>query len=146
MSLLIEESMAPDQKHVTKRCFACGGEFPLSSFYKHSAMADGHLNKCKTCCKSQARRNRRKRVEYYRDYDRARGNRQGLEYTQDYRQRFPLKYKAHCAVNNALRDGRIVKEACCICGNTDTVAHHEDYTKPLNVIWLCSVHHRWIHS
>lgn len=34
-----------------KVCFKCGIEKDLNSFYKHSEMKDGHLNKCKTCTK-----------------------------------------------------------------------------------------------
>lgn len=53
----------------------------------------------------------------------------------------PHKKTATTAVNNALRDGRITKEPCMICGNYESQSHHEDYSKPLDVNWLCVRHH-----
>jgi hypothetical protein len=32
-----------------KQCFECGETKELSSFHKHKAMKDGHLNKCRSC-------------------------------------------------------------------------------------------------
>lgn len=126
---------------VVKACFKCGETKPLSDFYKHPMMADGHLGKCKECNKRDVRENRKAKVEYYRAYDISRGSRKTYEDHKKYRAENPKKYKAHSAVSNAVRDGKLVRQPCDVCGREDSHAHHCDYDKPLDVVWLCPVHH-----
>ena len=45
----------------------------------------------------------------------------------------------------AIKTGRIVRLPCEACGEENTHGHHEDYTKPLDVIWLCPIHHKEAH-
>lgn len=52
----------------------------------------------------------------------------------------PEKVKAHRKIFTEVRAGRIIPQKC-FCGKKGE-AHHEDYTKPLEVIWLCKKHHR----
>lgn len=130
-----------------KQCFKCGIDKPLSEFYKHKQMGDGYLNKCKECTKKDVNKHRKENIERIRAYDRARGNRQTKQYRDNYKQRFPNKYKAHNMVSNAIRDKKLFKEPCEICGTTEKIhAHHDDYLKPLNVRWLCAAHHHQWHS
>lgn len=129
-----------------KTCFKCFVEKPLSEFYKHKMMSDGHLNKCKECNKLDVRLNRLDKIDYYRGYDRDRGNRLPPGHSTVYNAKFPNKAFAHHAVSNAVRDGKLVRQDCEACGSSKYVhAHHDDYNKPLEVRWLCAAHHRQWH-
>lgn len=129
-----------------KVCFKCQRELPLSEFYKHKQMADGRLNKCKSCARKDATEHRNANIERIRAYDRMRGSRQDASYTKEYRERFPNKYKAHGIVCRAIRAGKLFSEPCDECGSEDNMhAHHDDYLKPLNVRWLCAACHRQWH-
>lgn len=130
---------------MTKICFKCNHVLPITCFYKHCQMADGHLNKCKECTKKDALEHRLANLDKIRAYDRERGNRLTPEYTKNYRNTYPNKYKATSMVNYAINSNKLFSEPCEICGNERTHAHHDDYLKPLNVRWLCAAHHRQWH-
>lgn len=42
---------------------------------------------------------------------------------------------------NAVYKGKIIRQACEVCGEAKTEGHHFDYSKPLEVRWLCHKHH-----
>lgn len=51
---------------------------------------------------------------------------------------------SHRVVAIALSVGWLTRADCEQCGASDTVAHHDDYQRPLDVRWLCHVcHRRW---
>jgi hypothetical protein len=129
-----------------KICFKCGSEKPFDEFYRHPGMADGRLGKCKSCVKTDVAANYRKNREYYAEYERQRFQNSERKialrrYAKQRRQRQPEKYRAAVATSNAIRDGRLVKQPCEQCGAQIVEAHHEDYSKPLDVKWLCRKHH-----
>jgi transcription elongation factor Elf1 len=134
-----------------KACFKCGKEQPLSEFYKHKEMADGHLNKCKSCTKKDTR-NRRfgdKREEVLK-YDRERAHllhrkENHKRVTSKWEKKFPERRYASGVVAHALKAGKIQKLPCLICGGKSE-AHHPDYSRPLDVVWLCSAHHKQAHA
>jgi hypothetical protein len=61
-----------------------------------------------------------------------------------YKEQNPEKQRAHNAVNNAIRAGKLERQPCEVCG-ANAHAHHEDYAKPLDVRWLCPAHHGEVH-
>lgn len=140
-----------------KTCFKCGQAKPLDDFYAHPRMADGHLNKCKECTKSDASKDYRRKVSAPAglEAERARGrdkyarlyrvgpNWQSPEAPHD------VKMRARNALANAVRDGKVVKpKACEDCGVRDCRihGHHLDYYRPLMVTWLCPRCHRRRHA
>lgn len=132
----------------TKTCFKCREEKPVEEFYRHPKMADGHLGKCKECAKRDVKANYANRREQYSDYEQGRNvARREIkrEYERLHNLRNPEKYKARYAVTNAIRDGRLQRQPCEICGDA-AQAHHEDYSKPFEIRWLCFTHHRGEHG
>ena len=130
----------------TKVCKLCYKRLDVSEFYAFPKSPDGLGYKCKECAKLAARNNYAKNRDRYAQYERERFQRPErkalcIKYQQKRRQRSPEKYQARTAVQNALRDGLLVKGACAVCGSVETEAHHTDYAKPLEVIWLCRQHH-----
>lgn len=55
------------------------------------------------------------------------------------------KNKARGASKQAVRTGRLVRGPCEKCGEAKTEGHHDDYSKPLEIRWLCKKHHSEVH-
>lgn len=147
---------------ITKTCFKCLESLPLNSFYVHKAMADGRLNKCKNCTKKQVVIYQKLNREKVLAYDKKRnmipqrldaikafskteaGKKIQRKAQQTYRHEHPDRKHAHSLVFQALKNGLLNRLPCIVCGET-AEAHHPDYSRPLDVIWLCSMHYREVH-
>ncbi len=136
------------------KCVKCNKIKGSSEFYAND-------RSCKECRKALANSNRAANLEYYQEYDRLRGqlpHRKKLvkklykekyhkpEYSKPrsmkWKEKHPEKRKVHIIIGNAIRDGKIARGPCERCGKLKGVhAHHEDYSKPLEVTWLCEEHH-----
>jgi hypothetical protein len=94
-----------------KICFKCNKNKPLTDYYKHPKMGDGHLNKCKECTKDDVNKRYKEKVkdEHWLEYERERGRtkyyrlgyRKSLKpigaFTKNgqlYKEKYPEKYKA----------------------------------------------------
>ena len=149
----------------SKVCFKCNVRKPLTEFYKHKQMADGHLNKCKECNKKDVKENTVKNKDYYLEYDRNRNSlphrvearaiyaqtQEGREAARKAKEKWGeenvIKRAASTIVGNAVRDGRIIKpENCEECNAVPSRlhGHHDNYDYPMIVRWLCSkCHTKW---
>ena len=133
-----------------KKCKACSVDFDESEFYK------GHA-KCKPCTRAAVRRNRVEKLDYYRAYDRLRFYEHGARGKASkeavsrgsaaWVARNAEKRSAHLAVEKAVKRGDMTKPLLCeTCSEQRPLhGHHDDYSKPLEVRWLCSPCHRAWH-
>lgn len=107
---------------------------------------------CKECSKKATTEHRIKNIEYYRAYDIARAKKReriesSMLVTKRRRKEEDGYSKAHSIVARAIKTGLIIRKPCQMCGETKNIhAHHDDYKQPLNVMWLCPMHHKARHS
>ena len=138
--------------HSSKICFKCNKTLPLTEFYKHFAMGDGHLNKCKECTKKDVLLHRQNNIERIRAYDNKRAklphNKAAhVANTRKRRSEDSRYMRAHNAVARAVKKGILIKTNCQWCDREDNVhGHHDNYDEPLKVMWLCPVCHRQRHN
>lgn len=126
------------------RCRFCLEFKQDSEFYKSDKTG------CKDCIRKRVGANRLAKIDYYREYDRMRASMphrlaQNIAIGRRWRSQHPLRRKAQVVVGNALRDGRLARLPCLICGEK-AEAHHTHYDAPLEVVWLCSAHHKQAHA
>ena len=136
---------------MVKKCFKCLKVKDLNDFYRHPQMSDGHLGKCKECAKVDSRGNYKQEIVAKKAYEKKRTQdphrkAKKLEYQRTRRKNRPERNKAYMAVSRAVKNGKLVKMSCRDCGDKKVEAHHSDYSKPLDVAWLCFACHRREHG
>lgn len=129
------------------QCNVCGQQFNLDNFYSSIKTY------CKTHWKQKVKENRESKSEYYRAYDRERAKQPdridaAKQIFIRWRKQNPERRAAQIYLNNALRDGRVIRWPTCALPDCEQKpeAHHPDYTKPLSVVWLCAPHHKQAHA
>lgn len=126
-----------------KLCSKCGVPKLGTEFYKDRAAKGGLQSYCKRCDKERRKyRCGGKRDGMYKVGDRTKLN----TYKRAYRRRNIVKALARDQVHNCIRKRVLVKCPCEVCGRYKVEAHHCDYLKPLDVMWLCKEHHNLWHQ
>lgn len=143
-----------------KKCFKCGQEKERTEFYKHPQMGDGLLGKCKECTKKDtaereliksmdpewvASERKRHREKSLRARLAGKISKCSTSARKRWREKNKHKIKAQARVAQAIRKGVLKRLPCEVCGDPNSHGHHHDYSKPLDVWWLCSKHHGEAH-
>ena len=134
-----------------KKCPQCEKTKSADDFYRNDKMTSGFLSKCKSCVCSNVRKHRLQNIEKARQYDseRAKTDKRiasSIEQTKKWRGQDSRRAKCHSAVARAVKSGRLSRLPCSVCGNAKSIAHHEDYDRPLDVVWYCQEHHKARHA
>lgn len=90
-------------------------------------------------------KNREKFRAYNKEYNRRWRQANGYHHERRSQKRYPEKERARRLLQVAVYNGSIVRSPCEVCADTTSEAHHDDYTKPLDVRWLCRRHHTEVH-
>jgi ribosomal protein S27AE len=143
-------------------CKSCGAKSDTSKFYA------GFSQLCAECHKSNVRANRAAKTDYYRKYDamrfqsdaRVKDRHKAYQKTEAGRAAMTAsrikwavnnaeKRAAHIILGNRVKSGSIKKPSECEnCGQSHSKihGHHHDYSKPLDVKWLCPKCHTAEHK
>lgn len=133
-----------------KYCPTCQQTKPSAEFYRKAGASDGLRSECKECWRARDKAWRAanpKQMHVNLKRWRHRYPEKATAATRRHRRRYPEKRKAQNEVNHAIRDGRLTRpDLCENCGGpgqpfdddrAPIQAHHHDYSKPLDVEWLC---------
>jgi Protein of unknwon function (DUF3310) len=137
---IAEDANNFDNKPISfiKICTKCNISKDISEYYKSINSRDGFESLCKSC-KSDYYKNKKenKKLLSFKDIP---------PHKKWWVAENKLKNIAHSKVRYAITKGELIRQPCERCGTTvEVVAHHEDYNKPLEVMWLCKFHHKERH-
>ena len=135
----------------SKVCTRCGKRKPCLQFNKRRASSDGLQPNCRKCTREKDQWNAARpevKAQVKRNvakfFARPENANKRTEYTRKHNQKYPEKTVSRQALLNAVRDGKLIRQPCSVCGKPNADAHHDDYSKPFEVRWFCTKHHREI--
>jgi transcription elongation factor Elf1 len=115
-------------------CIKCDQSKSLDEFPLRSDRF-GHYTTCKSC-----------KSVYQKQYSKSKaGKLVQVKADQARKEKFAHKRNARSKTFTAIKNGTIQVLPCLICGDK-AEAHHHDYSRPLDVMWLCKTHHKETHN
>jgi hypothetical protein len=133
-----------------KVCSDCGTEKSKTEFQKRNASVDGLTASCKQCLKERDAKRYKKEREVRLARQKAylatpKGKAAHKRATEKWQAENKVRRAAHIILGNALKYKTITRQPCWVCGKK-AEAHHPDYSRPLDVVWLCKEHHQEVHQ
>ena len=149
-----------------RSCVCCLKVKNLSDFGSTKAFKSGLDSSCRDCRLEKVRSYRatpngraksRGTVERYHKSPKGRAAKRRYEETENgrekrrehasvHREKHPVKIRARLIAHYAEKCGKIERKPCGVCSDAKTEAHHIDYSRPLDVVWLCKTHHDVAHD
>jgi hypothetical protein len=145
--------MRHDPRARKRRCTRCGEVRLVEEFPPHKKTRDGRNSICRACLRRMAREYRRRNQEHYRRI--ARESRRRHYFPGKFAALSPeeaAKCRSRDAAKQALKSGRLRRpDRCQACGRPPSPTlriemHHPDYSRPLDVVFLCSLCHGQAHQ
>ena len=139
-------------------CKTCTKLLASDAFYA------SNKTRCKECVRSSVSAYRLANVDRIRQYDKFRASQPHRVAARAEYQKTPMFSESHKKANNkwmrahpdrkrahsllekALMRGKLTRWPCMVCGAAKVEGHHPDYSRPLDVVWLCPGHHREVHA
>jgi len=128
-------------KSLTRVCTKCNEEKSLKTAFWKRKNGSRFYTHCKMCKRIASREG----DKAYQKRKRAADPKKKIKETREYERKHPEILSAYRKVNAAIFSGKLKKQPCVKCGIEPAHAHHEDYSKPLEVIWLCPSDHKKRH-
>ena len=154
----MKKMTCPSDRLSERKCGTCGEIKSLDEFYRDAHGRDGMGYTCKPCDRADMAARMKKKYEdpefvlifrakaRERYHTRYKGNHNWKQSSPvPYREKYPERRSAGLEVKKALYHGILKNGKCEVCGSKKSEAHHDDYSKPLKVRWLCRKHHHEHH-
>lgn len=147
----------------TSRCSCCRKDLPFKDFPKCKNSIRGIYWYCRACVSTKEKvryelhkMERRERNRFLRKNLSEESKQKAREYEKSYAKKRAIAEKKRRAANphifqcrqqtkNAIKSGQLLQQLCSVCGSNKAETHHDDYSKPLKVVWLCRQHHVDLH-
>ncbi len=130
-----------------KRCAKCGQNKSRTEFSARTISKDRLQQRC-VKCRAEDRMRDKDRIKATNKEWRKNNPGWSTAVGKRYRERYPEKNRAQRIIEYAIRTGKIYRPDYCESCFKECVpdGHHEDYSKPFEVEWLCKLCHTKLHE